>query len=206
MDLTIKPLAPELAGDYFDFFENRAFTDGSPYRCYCQMYQITGEQAKSALENVDAADIGRASRKVAEQQIETGALQGYLAYTDGLAIGWCNANDMVNYPVGSCNGERFLLSVEKREKKRVKLVACFEIAPEFRGKGVATALLQRVADDAEAEGYIAVEGFPAVRCERFEWDCPGPVRLYEKAGFIRVFENDETMVMRYEIQKETREF
>jgi len=32
LNLTIKPLTPELAADYFDFFENRAFTDASPYR------------------------------------------------------------------------------------------------------------------------------------------------------------------------------
>ena len=32
LNLTIKPLTPELADDYFDFFENRAFTDASPYR------------------------------------------------------------------------------------------------------------------------------------------------------------------------------
>jgi len=31
MNLSIKPLTPELAADYFDFFENRAFTDNSPY-------------------------------------------------------------------------------------------------------------------------------------------------------------------------------
>ena len=49
MNLSIKPLAPELAGDYFDFFENRAFTDDSPYRCYCQVYQMSkqGNRTKS---------------------------------------------------------------------------------------------------------------------------------------------------------------
>ena len=48
MNIIIKPLTPELSADYFDFFENRAFTDDSPYRCYCQMYQMTKEQAKTA--------------------------------------------------------------------------------------------------------------------------------------------------------------
>jgi len=41
MELTIKPLTPALAADYFDFFENRAFTDDSPYRCYCQVFQMS---------------------------------------------------------------------------------------------------------------------------------------------------------------------
>lgn len=196
MNVTIKPLTPDLAADYFDFFENRAFTDDSPYRCYCQMYQMTKEQAKAAIDNADGADMGRVSRKVAERQIESGILRGYLAFVDGVAIGWCNANDKANFPIESCTGDRFYAPAEKREKA----VVCFEIAPEYRGKGIATALLQRVIDDARAEGCIAVEGFPVVRDERFEWDCKGPLRLYEKAGFVRVAEQDQSVVMRKELK------
>ena len=49
MDLEIRALAPELAPDYFDFFENRAFTDDSPYRCYCQMFQASKAEAEAAM-------------------------------------------------------------------------------------------------------------------------------------------------------------
>ena len=70
-------------------------------------------------------------------------------------------------------------------EKREKAVVCFEIAPDYRGKGVATALLARVCEDAKAEGYAAVVGFPVVRSERYEWDCQGPLRLYEKLGFVK---------------------
>ncbi|OGO90469.1 MAG: hypothetical protein A2Y17_12985 [Clostridiales bacterium GWF2_38_85] len=195
MNIIIKPLTPELADDYFDFFENRAFTDNSPYRCYCQPYQMTKEQAKAAYENISGADIGRVARKIAEAQIETGVLQGYLAYADGISIGWCNCNDKSNFPIESCNFTQFY----KPAENRVKAVVCYEIAPEFRGKGVATTLLQRVIDDAKAADYIAVEGFPVERSERFEWDNPGPIRLYEKLGFIKVAEQDDRIVMRKEL-------
>ena len=47
MEITIKKLTAELSADYFDFFDNRAFTDNSPYRCYCQMYQLLKEQGKN---------------------------------------------------------------------------------------------------------------------------------------------------------------
>jgi GNAT superfamily N-acetyltransferase len=63
-------------------------------------------------------------------------------------------------------------------EKREKAVVCFEIAPEYRGKGIATALLQRVVDDARAEGYVAVEAFPVMRDERFEWDEKDRFMLY----------------------------
>lgn len=197
MNITIKPLTPELSADYFDFFENRAFTDDSPYRCYCQLYQMSREQQKAVLEKItDGADMGLVSRKIAEQQINSGALRGYLAFDGGVAIGWCNANDKANFPVESCTGDRFYAPAEKREKA----VVCFEIAPDYRGKGIATALLQRVIDDARAEGYIAAEAFPVAREERFEWDNPGPVRLYEKAGFVKTAVRGKNIVMRKELK------
>ena len=194
MKLTIKPLTPELADDYFDFFENRAFTDDSPYRCYCQMYQMSKEQVKTAFDHADGLDGGQVSRKVAEQQIASGALQGYLAFIDSMAIGWCNVNDRANFPVEPCTDTYFYAPPEKREKA----VVCFEVAPEYRGKGIATALLQRAISDAKAEGYIAVTAFPVVRSERYEWDCAGPVHLYQKEGFIEISELDASVVMRKE--------
>jgi Predicted acetyltransferase len=200
MNIVIKPLTPELSADYFDFFENRAFTDDSPYRCYCQMYQMTEEQAKTALDNAVGRDPGSVSREIAERQIADGVLRGYLAYADGKSIGWCNANDLVNYPIESCNGARFKLSSEKREKGRVKIVACFEIAPQYRMKGIATALLSHVCEDAKAEGFNAVEGFPFILTERFEWDNCGPVRLYEKVGFVKIAQQENVLVMRKDLK------
>ena len=201
MNIEIRKLTPELADDFFDFFDNRAFTDNSPEGpCYCTRFQMTREQEKIEFDQVEAYGGGstgfmRVLRKIADQQIESGALKGYLAFVDGMAIGWCNANDKANFPVESGNGARFHAPVEKREKA----VVCFEIAPAFRGKGVATALLQRVVTDAKAEGYIAVEGFPVARAERYEWDNAGPIRLYEKTGFVKVAEQNERAVMRKEL-------
>lgn len=166
MTIEIKPLTPELAADFFDFFDNRAFSDNSPEGpCYCTRFQMTKEEEKAAINDQIEAYGGwekglvRIIRQLAEQQIASGVLRGYLAFADGVSIGWCNANDKANFPEESGNGARFHAPAEKREK----VVACFEIAPEFRGKGVATALLQRVINDAKDEGYIAIEGFPCIR-------------------------------------------
>lgn len=62
MEIAIKRLTPELSTDYFDFFENRAFTDDSPYRCYCQMYQMSKEQCKKEFENANDVDLGLLSK------------------------------------------------------------------------------------------------------------------------------------------------
>ena len=196
MNIEIRKLTPELNADYFDFFDNRAFTDDSPYRCYCQIFQMSKEQYQAALDNAEGSDPGRAAREVAERQIADGVLRGYLAYVEGQSIGWCNANDRANYPAEQRYDVPFYAPAEKREKA----VVCFEIAPEYRGKGVATALLQQVINDAKANGYNAVVGFPVIRDERYEWDNPGPIRLYEKAGFIEAAKQGERVVMRRELK------
>ena len=202
MNLIIKPLTPELANDFFDFFDNRAFTDNSPEGpCYCTRFQMTKEQEKAEFEQVEAFGGGsvgfmRVLRKMADEQIESGALQGYIAFVDGVSIGWCNCNDKANFPLESGNGARFYAPADNREK----VIACFEIAPEYRGKGVATALLQRAIDDATDEGYIAIEGFPRKRDGRYEWDFTGPVQLYEKVGFVKIKEQGQTVVMRKELR------
>ena len=90
----------------------------------------------------------------------------------------------------------FYAPVENREKA----VVCFEIAPEYRGKGVATALLNRVIADAKIEGYLAVVSFPVVRSERYEWDNCGPIRLYQKVGFVKMAEQDNVVVMRKDLK------
>ena len=204
MEIIIKPLTEKLAADYFDFLDNRAFTDNSPWGgCYCTGWQMTKEQEKNEL--LDKMEEGfsygdenfvRVLREIVIRQITSKALQGYLAYVDGISIGWCNANSKANFPLESANGFRLYAPAEKKEKA----VVCFEISPEYRGKGVATALLNRAVADAKAEGYVAVEGFPQIHTERFEWDYTGPVSLFEKAGFTAITKQDGSIIMRKELK------
>ena len=204
MTIEIKRLSPERIADFFDFFDHRAFTDNPPWGgCYCIGWQMTKEEEQAQVHDQAAAYGGdqdafmRALREVVVRQIQADVLQGYLAYVDGLPIGWYNANDRVNFPETSANGFHFHCPTPGREKA----VVCFEIAPAYRGKGVATALLARVVEDAAAEGYEAIEAYPCVHDQRDEWDFPGPIRLYEKAGFTQTAEQpDGVRVMRKELR------
>jgi len=40
MNITIKQLTPVLAVDFFDFFDNRAFTDRAGAYCYCTWFHV----------------------------------------------------------------------------------------------------------------------------------------------------------------------
>jgi len=155
---------------------------------------MSAEQQREEIANANGADPGTISKQVAQKQINSGVLRGYLAYVDDVSIGWCNANDKSNYSPD--HGAHFHAPTKKREMA----VVCFEIAPEYRGKGVATTLLNRVLSDAKIGGYVAIDAFPVIRNERYEWDCAGPYRLYEKAGFVKVAEHDGYAIVRKDIK------
>jgi GNAT superfamily N-acetyltransferase len=128
-------------------------------------------------------------RKIAEKAIQEGDLKGYLAFDDGIAIAWCSANDKTYY-------RQIPTFAEENNIGRTKSVMCFEVSPEYRGKGVATALLERVIVDAQADGYIAIEGYPHLYKNREIFDFIGPVRLYEKCGFSKEEQQDNIILMR----------
>lgn len=47
-EITIKSLSPDLEKDYFDFFDNRAFSDGSPYYpCYCNAFNMSAGEIEA---------------------------------------------------------------------------------------------------------------------------------------------------------------
>lgn len=196
MKYEIKALTPQLAKDFFDFFDNRAFTDNSPMQpCYCCTLNMTNEQVQQEIfchveENGGGIEGVRLSlRNFAKKVIQEGSLKGYLVFVDGISIGWCNANDKTYY-------SQIPEFEEENNIGRIKSVMCFEIAPEYRGKGIATALLQKVIEDAKADGYIAVEGYPQLKEERDTFDFFGPVRLFEKCGFTKAAQQDNTLLMR----------
>lgn len=83
---------------------------------------------------------------------------------------------------------------------KIKSIVCFEIAPAYRGKGIATALLKRVCDDAKKDGYDMVEAYPVVRDQFEPLDFTGPIHLYEKAGFVRVARQGQMVVMQKDLK------
>ena len=189
--IIIKPLIPELNGDYIDFFDNSAFKDGNPNGpCYCTSPNQDEENIKQMVSEFKIFGVKETVRKYAVEMLNENKIQGYLAYDGKLSIGWCNAADMESY-VG-------FVPEFARENicgKTVSIV-CFEIAPEYRGMGIASAFIDRVCNDAKSNGYIAVEGYARLSDKRNDFDYQGPIRLYEKAGFVEVARENGQVIMR----------
>lgn len=181
MEITIKKLSPELIEDYITFFDNSAFSDGSEFEgCYCTWYHWTDALEKERSQCSDEMK-GCFKKELARKLIQRGALQGFLAYTEGKVIGWCNVNDRQNfYRLNKEN--RPDLWEEHNGMDRAKSIVCFIVSPEMRGKGIATTLLKALCADAKSNNYTYIEAYPAVG-EFKELNYHGPYSMYEKLGF-----------------------
>lgn len=191
MNITIKSLTRELATDYLDFFDNRAFTDGNPNGpCYCTSPNQDETTIKQMVSEFKENGVKETVRKYAVEMLNADKIHGYLAYDGNKSIGWCNAADIESYDgfvpefarINTCG-------------KTISIV-CFEIAPGDRGMGIASAFIDRVCTDAKQSGYVAVEGYAKIRDNRDDYDYQGPVRLYQKVGFKEVMRQDGQIVMR----------
>ena len=190
-EIVIKKLSQELNKDYLDFFDNRAFSDGNPNGpCYCTSPNQDEETIQQMISEFKANGVKNTIRKYAVEMLNDRKINGYLAFDNGLSVGWCNAADIDSY-----SGFVPDLARENKCGKTISIV-CFEIAPGYRGKGLASAFIERVCDDAKANGYIAVEGYAKMSVVRDEYDFTGPIRLYEKAGFTKIMEQNGQVIMR----------
>ena len=77
-------------------------------------------------------------RKYAVEMLDRNQIHGYLAYDGDQSIGWCNAADIESYA-----GFVPAFARDITCGKTISIV-CFEIAPEYRGMGIASAFIDRV--------------------------------------------------------------
>ena len=191
MKLMIKPLTFELNKDYLDFFDHRAFTDNNPNGpCYCTSPNQDEETIRKMVSEFKYSGVKDTIRKYAVEMLNKNQIQGYLAYDGELSIGWCNAADMESYA-------GFVPEFARNNTcgKTISIV-CLEIAPEYRGMGIASAFIDRICREGKMKGYSAVEGYPKISEKYNTFDYQGSVLLYQNNGFVEVARDNETIVMR----------
>lgn len=171
--MELRALTPDLAGDFFTFFDHRAFADNPYWKgCYCTFFhrpeQVSEEARKHRLSRREQARI----------MIQDGLLQGYLAYDDeGCVIGWCNANRKTAF---------VRLGAVSPVEEGVLSVVCFVIDPAHRRQGIARALLERAIQDAGDQGFQWIEAYPSVRARSESGHYHGPLGLYISLGFEKI--------------------
>ena len=189
--ITIRPLTSELKDDYLDFFDHRAFSDDNPNGpCYCTSPNQDEEQIQKMVSEFESFGVKETLRKYAVEMLDRNMIHGYLAYDGDQSIGWCNAADMESYTGFVPEFAR------KIACGKTMSIVCFEIAPEYRGMGIASAFIDRICADARSKGYVAVEGYPILLDQRNDFDYQGPYHLYQKAGFNEIARDNGQVVMR----------
>ena len=183
MNITIRPLTPDLLNDYLFFFDNMVFTENPDWsKCYCYSFHFTGTREQWNK---------KANRAAVAQLINAGKMRGYLAYSDNTPVGWCNANDRDNY-----QRLKTIYDLDGDPGDKICSVVCFLIHPNYRGKGIAKMLLDIVIDEYSGKAYDYLEAYPMKTGSSCEKNYKGPLSLYEKSNFRKVKEQDHYFIVR----------
>ena len=197
MNIEIKRLSPALVEDYIKFFDETPHDDNvDEHKCYCVCWCSADHRIET--------DFSSASKRrdLAIQYVQSGVIQGYLAYCGDKVVGWCNANSKSEC-LHCSSWLRFMQpfnAIETDENSKVKSVFCFVIAPEMRRKGVAKLLLERVCEDAANDGFDVVEAYPNKEFVDIARDFMGPRKIYESIGFSAICEVGDRVVMRKKVK------
>ncbi len=183
MNITIKPLLPDLLDDFLFFFDHAVFTDHPDWSvCYCYSFHFTGSREEWNRES---------NRSSAIQLINAKKMTGYLAYSNDKPVGWCNVNNRLNY-------QRLLKYYELSDIQNEKVcsIVCFLIDPEYRRKGIAQKLLDQIVIDYSYRDYDYIEAYPGKNKLSCEDQYMGPLGLYKKYGFKILNEYSDYYVVR----------
>lgn len=176
--IEVKPLSAARMDEYLAFFDHKAFTDNPRWAgCYC--YFPYHDPARIHWPERS----GEENRAAICASIRAGTAMGYLAYNAGEVVGWCNAAPRRMYPM--------LQDEPAPDEAHTGTIFCFIVAPPFRGRGVATALLDAACAGLAAQGLRIAEARPVKQATTAAANHLGPLALYLAAGFSVVREDDE---------------
>jgi GNAT superfamily N-acetyltransferase len=178
-DLVVRELTPSLRDDFLYFFDHVAFADNPDWSdCYCSLYHF---QNKGKAE----------SRSQASSHVEENKIHGFLAYDNGKPVGWCNAANRNSYPA-----LHWLMGPGPDKWEKVGSIVCFVIGSTHRSRGVASHLLNAACNKFSKDGLEYAEAYPVKKPESAAYNFPGPLSMYQKAGFSTHRDADWYLVVR----------
>ncbi|MFP4514010.1 MAG: GNAT family N-acetyltransferase [Acidimicrobiales bacterium] len=173
-EFEVQPVTEDRLDDWLAFFDNDALADIPQYTaCYC----FEPHEATPDPDQMAAPTHWTERRQAMIDRLRDGTAFGYLAYVDGRPAGWVNASRRCDYTLhaqGDDDADHDTIGV-----------ACFTIAPPYRGHGVSKALLDRVIADAPDRGATAVEAYP-FNPDVAEITFRGARSVFDAAGFTEV--------------------
>jgi GNAT superfamily N-acetyltransferase len=126
---------------------------------------------------------GEPNKRAFFELLVEGRVRAVLGVAAGEPVGWCSFGPRSDFP----RLKRSRAFNREAETPTTWCITCFFIRPDWRGRGLATALLRAATDAAMAEGASEIEGFPALHREGvslapvFAWT--GVAEMFEAAGY-----------------------
>ncbi len=143
--------------------------------CWCQAWRGFDSKRLSG---------GKSRPELLREQMQGEPPPGFLAYMDGQAVGWVGVGVRTETP--RLMNSRTIPLVDEQP---VWSIGCFRIRPGYRRRGIATALLAGVIDEARKAGAPGIEAYPidpAGGRVDAGFAFVGIASMFDAAGFRRV--------------------
>jgi GNAT superfamily N-acetyltransferase len=170
MDLTIRPLTPDLWPALEDLFGRKGACNG----CWCMFWRI------GAAYNKRPRDENRADFRGI---VTHGPPPGLLAFDGELAVGWCQVTPRADLPW--MDRGRVLRRVDDVP---VWSISCFYIRAGYRRRGVTSALIEAAVKVAAEAGAPALEAIPVDKAlpKGVSNDFTGVASTFRRLGFEEI--------------------
>ena len=168
MDLTIRPLTPDLWPDLEDLFGPRGAVGG----CWCMHWRIGREYRRRPPE---------ANRAAFREVVESGPPPGLLAFVGDVPVGWAQVTPRDALP---WLDRTWRLS--RVDDAPVWSLSCFYVRKGYRRRGITSALIEAALDVARREGAPALEAYPLDADLTPSASGTGYASAFERAGFEEV--------------------
>jgi len=175
--LTLHPLTPELWGDLEQIFMARGCSVARG--CWCMYYRRSGER-KTLPPGMTRAARNRTDLK---RLVGAGRPPGLIGYRGKTPVGWISLGPREDYTKLARS-----IVMKQVDDQPVWSVICFVVPAEYRGQGVAHALLQGAIRYAKRRGATCLEAYPVDKPGRSSDDGMwfGAKSMYDRAGFKEV--------------------
>ena len=176
MKLTVVPLTPERWPDLEAIFSARGCSVARS--CWCMHYRRSGSHTPPP-----GTTRARANKAQLKALVDAGRPPGLIGYRGKVPVGWVSLGPREDYA-------RFVRSPVKKpvDDQPVWSIICFVVPSEYRGQGIARALLDGAIAYARKRGARLIEAYPVDKPGRSD-DVSmflGAKSMYDKAGFSEV--------------------
>ena len=177
MKLTVAPLTPDRWSDLETIFNAKGCSVARG--CWCMAYRLSGSR-EPLPPGMTRAQANRAGLKAL---VDAGNPPGLIGYHGKVPVGWVSVGPREEY--AKLKRSPVMKAVDEQP---VWSVICFVVPAEYRGQGVAQALLKGAVAYAKKQGATLVEAYPVDKPARSndEYMWFGAKSMYDKAGFKEV--------------------